>query len=57
MSFLIGDVSEQDLKRSTVRHITHIRDVQEVREGTLVEFFGYAVRWDVHCVSEKECLQ
>ena len=56
MPFFIGDVTEYDTRRSTLKHLAHIRDTQDLKDGDLVELFGHIIRWDsIQCVSEPTC--
>ena len=56
--FYVGDVTAADARHSEVKHLKHIRDVQCLTHGDIVEFLGYVVRYNAaKWVSEPECLQ
>lgn len=57
MPIFVGDVSQSEYQRASVKHVKHIRETAELHEGDIVEFFGHVLRWDENCVAQDTCRQ
>lgn len=46
MVFLVGNLTQEWFASSEVKHISHIKEIEELQDGDVVELLDYAMVYD-----------